>query len=285
MSATIANRTGRSTLARAIVLRAAGSNCDREAVLALELAGARVDLLHLYRLLEEPSKLDDVEVLVLPGGFSYGDYVAAGRLFAHELRQRLADALVGFVARGGCVLGICNGFQVLVETGLLEGEAVARGALPRTLALENNASNRFECRWVMLEATKSACAFLEPGERIPVPVAHGEGRLAVKDAATLAALYEHKQVALRYVDLDAAPGADPRRVPYPACPNGSLDAIAGVCDATGRVLGLMPHPERNVRVFHHPQWTRLSGRREGEGLRVFRRLVACAQRSITPARV
>ncbi|MBM3977538.1 MAG: phosphoribosylformylglycinamidine synthase I [Planctomycetes bacterium] len=275
----------RRTLARAIVLRAAGSNCDREAVLALELAGARVELLHLYRLLEQPRRLDDAQILLLPGGFSYGDYVAAGRLYAHELRARLSDALVGFVARGGHVLGICNGFQVLVETGLLEGPAVTRGERPRSLALENNLSNRFECRWVELEALASACPYLEPGLRLPVPVAHGEGRLAVRDAATLEALYAQRQVALRYVDPAAASGADPRRVPYPACPNGSLDAIAGLCDASGRVLGLMPHPERNVRVFHHPTWTRLSGRREGEGLRVFRGLVACAQSSLTPARV
>jgi phosphoribosylformylglycinamidine synthase len=274
---------------RAIVLRAAGTNCDREAVLALEIAGARVELLHLYRLLEQPERLQDAQILVLPGGFSYGDYVAAGRLYAHELRERLSEPLLAHVAAGGFVLGICNGFQVLVETGLLEGPDIARGRAPRALALENNASNRFECRWVTLEAERSVCPFLEPGERLPVPVAHGEGRLAVRDAATLAQLYERGQVALRYVDpeaaADAAAGGVQRAVPYPACPNGSIDAIAGVCDASGRVLGLMPHPERNVSVFHHPQWTRLSDRHEGEGLRLFRRLVACAAAQRAPARV
>jgi phosphoribosylformylglycinamidine synthase len=259
----------------------AGTNCDEETVRALELAGARAARLHLARLAEDPGRLDDVEVLVIAGGFSYGDYVQAGRVFGLELASALDDSLSAFVDRGGLVLGICNGFQVLVETGLL-----GTGAGPeRTVALHGNESDRFECRWIELEGADCACPFVVPGERLPVPVAHAEGRFVVRDPGVLAALVERRQIAYRY----ALPGAAPvgRAPEYPHNPNGSVDAIAGICDISGRVLGLMPHPERNVTPWNHPLWTRLTctpsggphgtaAREEGEGLAFFRRLVATA---------
>jgi phosphoribosylformylglycinamidine synthase len=265
---------------RALVLRSAGTNCDGETVRALTLAGAAPELVHLNELARDPARLADFELLVLPGGFSYGDYVAAGRVFGLELRQRLHEPLRGFVERGGHVLGICNGFQILVELGLFEPDA-----RERSLALTDNASNRFECRWVTLRSEACAVPWLAPGELAPVPIAHGEGRFVVRDRETLERMFARGQVALTYADpadarrAPAAPDAAP--LPYPLNPNGSIANIAGITDPSGRVLGLMPHPERNLSPWNHPRWTRMAPRAEGEGLGFYRRLVAAAR--ATPA--
>jgi len=255
-------------MTRALVLRTAGTNCDRETVEALRLAGARPELVHVRTLIAEPQRLDDCALAVFPGGFSYGDDIAAGRVLGFEVRHHLAAGFDAFVDRGGFVLGVCNGFQVLVDTGLLEPPQ-QRGAR-RRFTLASNASARFECRWVTLRAEPSACAWLAPGELWPMPVAHAEGRFVVRAPEVLAELEAAGQVALRYVAEDGSPPA------YPANPNGSLSDVAGVCDPTGRVLGLMPHPERNLTAWHHPRWTRLGPRAEGEGLSFYRRLVEAA---------
>ncbi len=257
---------------RALVLRSAGTNCDGETVRALALAGARTELVHLNALAADPGRLADRQLLVIPGGFSYGDYVAAGRVFGLELRARLLEPLQAFVERGGFVLGICNGFQVLVELELFE-PGTARG-----IALTDNASSRFECRWVTLRSEPCAVPWLRPGERMPAPVAHAEGRFVVRDPETLERLFERGQVALSYDDPGAPEPAGPRAktLPYPLNPNGSIANIAGICDPTGRVLGLMPHPERNLVPWSHPQWTRLPPRKEGEGLSFYRGLVQAA---------
>ena len=252
----------------ALVLRTAGTNCERETALALERAGARADTLHLDRLIKDPARFDEYAILVLPGGFSYGDDVAAGRVFGQELRHFLGRSLSAFVGRGGFVLGVCNGFQALVDTGLLEGPG--RGGPERSIALSANPSGHYECRWVTLRSERSKCPWLEPGTLWPVPVAHGEGCLVFEDFATLERLSANGQVALRYVRPDGAPAS------YPELPNGSTDAIAGLCDTTGRVLGLMPHPERNLTPWNHPRWTRMSPREEGEGLAFYRRMVEVA---------
>ena len=264
---------------RALVLRTAGINCDGETVRALEAAGARADLVHVKRLLAEPARLDDYGLLVIPGGFSYGDDVAAGRVFGLELRRGLAREIDAFVKRGGSVLGVCNGFQVLIEAGLFDPPAARAAAASgadasttaRDVALYDNASNRFECRWVTLAAQACACPWLVAGELMPVPIAHGEGRFVVRDASTLRRLKDARQIALLYVRADGSPARE-----YPDNPNGSVEAIAGICDPTGRVLGLMPHPERNIAPWHHPHWTRLPPRNEGEGLGFYRRLVEAA---------
>jgi len=256
----------RDARVRALVLRTAGTNCEGETLVALEAAGARAELVHVRRLCAEPARLDEARILVFPGGFSYGDDVAAGRVLGFELRHALRAPLEAFVDRGGLVLGVCNGFQVLVDTGLLERPAEEA----RTLALAANESARFECRWVTLRSERCACPWLEPGELWPVPVAHGEGRVVVKSTQALERLRTRGQIALRYVAADGGPAA------YPDCPNGSVEAIAGLCDPTGRVLGLMPHPERNVTPWHHPRWTRMGPRREGEGLPFYRRMVEVA---------
>jgi phosphoribosylformylglycinamidine synthase len=263
------NIHSKGTGPRALVLRTAGTNCDGETVQALELAGARVDLVHVARLIAEPQHFDDARMIVLPGGFSYGDDIAAGRVLGYELRHHLRENLDAFVARGGYVLGVCNGFQVLVDTGLLEGPSIAREQ--RSLSLAANESGHFECRWVTLASESSACPWLDAGVLWPMPVAHGEGRFVVRDDAALARLKQSGQIALRYVSSDGSPARG-----YPDSPNASIDDIAGVCDPTGRVLGLMPHPERNITPWHHPQWTRRAPRAEGEGLAFYRRLVEAA---------
>jgi phosphoribosylformylglycinamidine synthase len=255
---------------RALVLRTAGTNCEAETLRALELAGARPALASLRELLAEPQRLEEVAILVLPGGFSFGDDVAAGRVWGFELRRALRAELTAFVARGGHVLGICNGFQVLVESGLLDPPGEGGAPDERAIALYGNTSNHYECRWVTLESLDCASPAVVAGERFPVPVAHAEGRFVVRDPATLARLEANRQIAFRYVTPEGgAPG-------YPGNPNGSVGDIAGICDPTGRVLGLMPHPERNVTPWHHPRWTRMAPREEGEGLALFRRLVEAA---------
>ena len=261
------------TAPTAIAVRTAGTNCDRETVLALEAAGARVQLVHLHRLIEEQGLLEGASLVVFPGGFSYGDDVAAGRIQGFEVRQHLEDPMREFVARGGFVLGVCNGFQVLVDTGLLEDPA----GPGRGYALTNNVSGHFECRWVHLLNEPSRASWLPAGRVWPVPIAHGEGRLAVQGPQVLERLAADRRIVFRYVRPDGSRSDD-----LETCPNGSVDQIAGLCDLTGRVVGLMPHPERNVTPWHHPRWTRLaSTRTEGEGLDFYRRMVAAASQSAT----
>ncbi|MEZ5977059.1 MAG: phosphoribosylformylglycinamidine synthase I [Planctomycetota bacterium] len=258
---------------RALVLRSAGTNCDFEAARAFELAGARAERVHTNRLAERPELLRDCHVLFLPGGFSHGDSIAAGRIMGAELRHRLGDLLHEFVHDGGFVVGVCNGFQVLVDLGLLEGPG--RAAHERRVALAGNRSGRFECRWVHLRNEASAATWLPSGAVWPVPVAHAEGRLAFAPGA-IEEFEANRQIALRYVDADGRdlPEGD---AGYPSCPNGAARNVAGLCDPSGRVLGLMPHPERNLDPWNHPNWTRLGERTTGEGLAFFEGLVAAAR--------
>lgn len=255
------------TQPRALVLRAAGTNCEDETQRAFQMAGADADVAHTRRVLENPSLLNDYQIVTFAGGFSYGDDLAAGRVWGAEIRTRLRDQLRAHVERGGLALGVCNGFQVLVESGIFQPD---RAPEERTIALYANASNHYECRWVHMESSASKCAWLEPGERVPVPVAHAEGRFSVLSEEALAELEKAGQIALRYVNAD---GSEPE---YPADPNGSVGHIAGICDPSGRVLGLMPHPERNLDSWNHPEWTRLKRRKEGEGQAFYRRMVEVA---------
>ncbi|MEY4775247.1 MAG: Phosphoribosylformylglycinamidine synthase [Planctomycetota bacterium] len=258
---------------RSLVLRTAGINCDAETVRALERAGSQVELVHLHSLLDQPALLDGASLVVIPGGFSYGDDVSSGRIFGLELRHGLLQHLTRFVDGGGHVLGVCNGFQVLVESGLFEREPGAASVPARSIALTNNLSARFECRWVHLKGEACAATWIEPGVTFPVPMAHGEGRFVALDEATLQRLEARGQIALRYVRADGSPATDTHDNP-----NGSSGAIAGICDPTGRVFGLMPHPERNLDPWNHPEWTRLRARgarrTSGEGQRFWDRLVA-----------
>jgi len=253
---------------RALVLRAAGTNCDRETEFALQQAGFEAERVHVFRLMESPAKLADWQFLVIPGGFSYGDDVAAGKILANQMLHHLADALNEFVAAGKLVLGICNGFQVLIKSGLLPWARVSPGALQRDATLAWNDSGLFEDRWVHLRADSEPCVFLPPGEVIALPIAHGEGKFVPADEAVLKRLNDAGQVAVRYVDAAGQAGQ-----PYPINPNGSIDDVAGICDPSGRVMGLMPHPERFTDVTHHPRWTR-GGVQRADGRLFFERALA-----------
>ncbi len=246
---------------KVLILHATGTNRDREAAWAVERAGGLPEIVHVNELRQRPGRLRDSAMLILPGGFSYGDALGAGRLLAADLRWLFQDELARFVEAGKPVLGICNGFQALVKSGWLPGPPA--GSVQATLT--RNASNRFECRWVWLQADpESPCIFTRGlSERILCPVAHGEGRFIPRDAGILEDLRARRQVALTYVQKDGS-SAD-----YPANPNGSVSGIAGVCNERGNVLGLMPHPEDHVVPWQHPGWTR--GEMGGLGLALFER--------------
>ena len=200
--------------------------------------------------MEKPDRLGDYQFLVIPGGFSYGDDVSAGKILANQMLHRLCDPLNEFVAAGKLILGICNGFQVLLKSGLLPWALVDAKQANGDATLAWNDSGRFEDRWVHLRADSGKCVFLPPGEIITLPIAHGEGKFAPRDEQMLQRLRKQDQVALRYVDARGESG------PYPINPNGSADDVAGLCDPSGRVMGLMPHPERFTDPTHHPRWTR-----------------------------
>jgi phosphoribosylformylglycinamidine synthase len=253
---------------RVLVLRAPGINRDQDAARACELAGGAPERVHVNRVAAGDVRLDDYAMLVIPGGFSYGDHLGAGRLLAVDLEHRLGAQIQRFVAAGRPVIGICNGFQVLVKAGVLPG--APDPAQPR-VTLADNRSRRFECRWVRLAAEPaSPCVFTRGLQReIEVPVAHGEGRVAVASPEALADLQAQGLVALRYV----APADNDG---YPANPNGSPDHIAGLCNPQGNVLGLMPHPENAVLPQQHPRWTREPRREEGDGMIIFRNAVQYA---------
>jgi len=255
---------------KAIVLRAAGINCDNETSHALHLAGADVDSIHINQLIEQSSLLDQYQILVFPGGFSYGDDVAAGKILANQVVHHLYDAIRDFLDQGKLVLGICNGFQVLVKTGILPGFDTRQSHVTITY----NDSDKFEDRWVHLKPQSNHCVFLEQGRTLYLPIAHGEGKVVPKDDTVLDQLQSGHHIAFGYVDDKGEQG------PYPINPNGSIEGIAGLTDSTGRVLGLMPHPERNIHLTHHPQWTRGAGSSDCDGMTIFNNAVTYVKRHL-----
>jgi phosphoribosylformylglycinamidine synthase subunit PurQ / glutaminase len=223
---------------KAIILRTAGTNCDQETAHALSLAGADSEIVHVNQLLSGKVTLDPYRLMVLPGGFSYGDDIAAGKILANELRFKLRGALDDFVAQGKRIIGICNGFQVLVKTGYLPGNPKRT----QSVTLASNDSGRFQCHWVRMKREKSACSWLNATDlQWELPIAHGEGKFVAQDEKTLSTLEKNRQVIFRYQGTN---------------PNGSANAIAGICNTEGNVVGLMPHPERHVSRSQHPEWTR-----------------------------
>ncbi len=249
---------------KAVVLRAAGTNCDLETQYALTQAGFEADRVHVFRLMESPARLKEVQFLVIPGGFSYGDDVAAGKILANQMLHRLAEPLNEFLADGKLLLGICNGFQVMLKSGLLPWAQVSPEQAHRDATLAWNDSGKFEDRWCHLRCDSEKCVFLPKGEIIALPVAHGEGKFVPRDSEVLDTLRDSDQVAVRYVDARGNSGG------YPINPNGSVDDVAGICDPTGRAMGLMPHPERFVEITHHPRWTR-GGIQRADGRMFFQR--------------
>jgi phosphoribosylformylglycinamidine synthase len=270
---------------RVLILRAPGTNCDEESAHAFSLAGGEAERLHVNRVLEDPRRLSGFQILCIPGGFSYGDDIAAGRILGNQMQHHLTEALAEFRDAGKLILGICNGFQILLKTQLLL-PADARGP-QATLAL--NDSGRFEARWVRLAADAENCVFLQGIRAIELPVAHAEGKFVVRDENVLEQMGASGCLVLRYAPIadfgfriaDSSNQSAIRNpqseisstVPYPANPNGAMGNVAGICDATGRVFGLMPHPERFVDRVQHPRWTREPERGPGVGLRIFQNAV------------
>jgi phosphoribosylformylglycinamidine synthase I len=258
----------------ALVVRAPGTNCDAEMVRAFRLAGADAELIHLDTLIDEPKRLDRAHLLGFPGGFSYGDDVASGRVFALRLRQRLYPPLRAAAGRGVAMIAACNGFQIIVQAGLLPGPydgPFPESPAPQQVSLTFNEGGRFIDRWCGVEYdASSVCIWTRDlaraglsGSARMLPIAHGEGRFVARDADVMAALKSRGMIAVRYANGDN--------------PNASDDSVAGICDATGRIFGLMPHPERFLDWTRHPFWTRLSpAERAGDtpGLAMFRSAVS-----------
>lgn len=244
---------------KTLILRGPGTNCDQETAYAFELAGSETETLHLNQLLAQPSRLHDFQVLCLPGGFSFGDDLGAGRVFGFKLEQQLGEMMRQFHDEGKLILGICNGFQILLSCGLLVSP---RPDGVRRATLATNDCGHFLNRWVYLETTSSKCVFLQGIQRMVMPMAHAEGKFLTDGPETTTELMAHDQLALRYV----APQPDePSLGDWPANPNGAMLDLAGVSDPSGRILGLMPHPERHITRTQHFQWTRLAARGLGEG--------------------
>lgn len=266
------------------VLRTAGTNCDKETAFAFKKAGAEVELVHINRFAAGEKELTQYQILALPGGFSYGDDIAAGKILANELRFKLSEDIKKFIADGKLIIGICNGFQILVKAGLLPGN----DNFEQEASLIINDSGKFEDRWVYLKSQKPFTCKQVKGvkskkciwakdlpEIIYLPVAHGEGKFVVKDKNILVRLKKNNQIIFQYCDEKG------ELTGYPDNPNGSMENIAGICDDTGRILGLMPHPERHIFFTQHPRWTSdqrpclagrqaaTSGKSNSDGLQIF----------------
>lgn len=260
---------------KALVITGFGLNCENETAAAFAAAGAQAARVHLNDLLDGHRSLREFHILAFIGGFSFGDHIGAGTVFANRVKHRMRGQLEEFVRAGRLVIGICNGFQTITRLGLVP---VLGGRLfEQQVALAQNAQGVFRDDWVTLRADPaSPCVFTRGLDRLPLPVRHGEGRFVPADAATLQALQDQNLVCLRYADPESGEPTDA----FPHNPNGSVDAIAGICDPSGRIFGLMPHPEAYLSPFNHPQWPRQKRAgalpAEGLGLAIFRNAVTFA---------
>lgn len=269
---------------RVAVLFGFGINCDHETKAVFEMVGAQAERIHVNRFVSGDADLSMYDILAVPGGFSFGDHLGSGRLLGNRMRFAMRESLMSFVNAGKPIIGICNGFQVLVKTGLLPGPDTGRSPdfLQRG-SLTLNDSGRYEDRWVTLEFDpESPCIWTKGMDRIECPVRHGEGKYVMPSSEDLDRLSEHHQLTVRYVDPSTPVGAGitDELLPYPLSPNGSMRNIAGICDASGLVFGLMPHPEAIYARWLHPEHTRhatsdtdgMDGW-EGQGLQIFRNAV------------
>ena len=235
---------------KVIVLRTAGTNCDKETAFAFKMAGGEADLVHINELARDEKFLKDYQILAIPGGFTYGDDIASGKILANEIKYKLNKDLKNFINSGKLIIGICNGFQVLVKAGILPG--INTGAIEATLSF--NDSGSFVDKWVYLDSRDLCIWTKDIKNTIYLPIAHGEGKFIPRDKEVLAQLRKNGQIVFKYTDN----------------PNGSIDDIAGICDTTGRILGMMPHPERHVLGTQHPRWTREGLKEHGDGFQIFK---------------
>ncbi len=232
-----------------LIITGYGLNCEAESKYAWELAGAQPELVHFSDLLAQPGRLHDFAALMFIGGFAYGDHMTSGHVFAFRTRHRMSDELEKFINQGKLILGACNGFQIMVKLGLLPG--LDRDYFTQKLSLIQNDCGTFQDRWVRLRIeSASPCVFTQGLSFIQLPVRHGEGKLFTLDKNLLKRLETLGCVACRYAD----PVTGEATQEFPHNPNGSLNAIAGLCDPSGRIFGLMPHPEAYLYPENHPQW-------------------------------
>jgi len=235
------------------------------------MAGAKADKVFLKDLSEKPGILEDYQILAMIGGFSFGDHIAAGKVLANIYKFKLGEEIQRFIGDGKLIFGECNGFQVLVKAGILPG--FDGDYVTQRFTLTFNDSGIFEDRWVRLRVNpKSKCVFTSGLEEIYLPVRHGEGKFVVRNETELRMLQVGNQIVLQYSDEEGTP-----TMKYPQNPNGSVEAIAGICDSTGRVFGKMPHSTAYLESYNHPYWTRekVNGAltKEGEGVQIFRNAV------------
>ncbi len=261
------------------VLRTAGTNCDQETGAAFAYFGAAVRYIHINQFFRGDVALRDFHILAIPGGFTYGDDIISGRILANELKLRLGDDIQRFIDDGKLIIGICNGFQVLVRAGILpgemNGEKIWTVKTPQLTTLTYNDSARFEDRWVHVKPLGKSVWTQKLPECFYIPVAHAEGKFLAADAELLTMLNENNQVAFRYTTCN---GDVPQ---YPDNPNGSVEHIAGVTDRTGRILGMMPHPERHFFFHQHPFWTRLEQKGVlGQGAQIFQNGIEYVQKHV-----
>ena len=255
---------------KVIVLRTAGTNCDKETAFAFETAGAAAELVHINELSSGRKSLNSYQIMAIPGGFSYGDDIASGKILANELKFKIGTDVRRFISEGKLVIGICNGFQILVKAGLLPNLSGDFKSIEATLTLNDSA--KFEDRWVYLKKSKiqtpkskTKCVWTAGIDNIiRLPVAHGEGKFIPKNNAILQRLKKEGLIVFEYVDDKGRRGAG-----YPCNPNGSIEGIAGICDPSGRIFGLMPHPERHISPYQSPEWTRKKAKGPGDGLAIF----------------
>jgi phosphoribosylformylglycinamidine synthase subunit PurQ / glutaminase len=250
------------------ILRTAGTNCDKETAFAFEAAGGDPELVHVNRFVSAEKSLENYQILVLPGGFSYGDDIAAGRILANEMRCKLNPELKKFISAGKLIIGICNGFQILVKSGLLPGN----DNLEQETSLIINDCGSFLDQWEYLKVARSQshksevkCVWAKDlPDEIYLPIAHGEGKFVVSGKQVLSRLKDNEQIVFK----------------YSRNPNGSLEDIAGICDQTGRVLGLMPHPERHIDIQQHPRWEKTGATGPGHGFLIIRNGVEYAKNNL-----
>ena len=255
---------------KALVITGFGLNCEKETTAAFEYVGAGVSMVHLNDLIAGKRSLKEFQILAFIGGFSFGDHLGAGTVFANRVHFRLQDELKEFIAAGKLIIGICNGFQTISRLGIVP--ALNGNYFVQQAALAHNDSGVFRDDWCVLRANQSSpCVFTKGIDLIRLPLRHGEGKF-VADAATLKQIEAKNLVAFRYANADGSLATE-----FPANPNGSLNSIAGICDETGRVFGLMPHPEAFLSPYNSPTWTadQLKGElpKEGDGVAIFRNAV------------
>jgi phosphoribosylformylglycinamidine synthase I len=245
-----------------MIIRAAGTNCDAETQFAFELAGARAERVYIDEI--KNKNLLEYQIIALPGGFTYGDDIAAGKILANEIKYRYRDQFMKFIDKKNLIIGICNGFQVLVKCGILPG--IEGYFEEQTVSLTANDSARFEDRWTYLKVKGERSVFTEGAKDIiTLPVAHTEGKFVTKNEAVL-----DKVKGLTVFTYVNEQGDEAQ---YPQNPNGSTLGIAGIADSTGRILGLMPHPERHVSYIQHPTHRKQGTNGEGDGLFIFKNAV------------